>query len=230
MAKERVFAVVGLGTFGREVCRVLARKGGKVIAVDNDQELVERIQEEVTQAVLMDSTDEASLRNAPLDDVDAAVVAMGDNIEASVLTTALLKKLGIPYIVARAVSEIHEQVLQQVGADEVINLEIEQGQRVASRLIAPEILDVIPIAKGISVAEVYAPRAFVGKDLKTLDLRKRFSVNVISIKRPEFSVDDMGNPVREERVVFPEADQKLESGDVLLVVGHDEDIDALKRL
>jgi trk system potassium uptake protein TrkA len=229
MAKEKVFAVIGLGSFGRKVCEVLVDRGGKVIAIDNDPGLIDKVKDTVTQAVLLDATDEANIADAPFDDVDTAVVAIGDNIAASVLTTALLKRIGVGYVLARAVSDLHEQVLRQVGADEIVNIEIDEGQRVALRLISPEVLDRIPVSQSISVAEMYAPESFIGKSLAKLDLRKQFSITVIAITRIELSVDEVGNSVRNERVVFPTPQETLQDSDVLLLVGKNEDIDALKE-
>ncbi|MBN2050575.1 MAG: TrkA family potassium uptake protein [Spirochaetales bacterium] len=228
MAREKVFAVIGLGTFGRRVCEVLAEKGGKVLAIDVKPDLVEKVKNIVTQAVLLDSTDEEALSLVPFEDVAVAVVAMGDNIEASIITTALLKRIGIPYIVARAVSDIHQQVLRQIGADEVINIEIDQGQRLAQRLISPEVLDRIPITESISLAELYVPKPFIGDTLEKLDLRKKMRVNIVSIRRVALSVDEEGNPVKNETIVFPEAGEVLLESDLLFVVGKNEDIDNFK--
>lgn len=229
MTKEKVFAVIGLGNFGRKVCEVLAEKGGKVLAIDVDPDLIEGVKNQVTQAILLDSTDENALGQVPFEDVEVAVVAFGDNIESSIITTALLKKVGIPYIVARAGSDIHQQVLKQVGADEVINIEIEEGRRLAQKLIAPEVLDRISITESISVAELYVPKSFVGQSLDKLDLRKKLRVNIISIRRIVLSVDEEGNPVKNEEVVFPEAAEVLKESDLLLVVGKNEDIDGFKQ-
>lgn len=230
MAKEKVFVVVGLGTFGRRVCEILSEKGGKVIAIDQDAALVEKIKNDVTQAVLLDSTDEESLSRVPLEDCDFAVVAIGDNIEASVLSTALLKKAGIPYILSRAVTDIHGRVLKQIGADEVVNIEIDEGTRIGQRLISPEVLDRVPLSKTISMAEVYVQRSFWGKTLQELDLRRHANVNVVAIRRNTISVDEMGNPVKNEEVIFPDAATDLRESDVLMVVGRDEDIDAFKDM
>lgn len=227
--KEKVFAIIGLGTFGRKVAEVLADRGGKVIAIDNDPELIDKAKDLVTQAVLLDATDESSLANAPFDDVDVAVVAIGDNIASSILTTALLKRVGIPYVLARSVSDLHEQVLRQIGADEIVNIEVDEGQRVATRLTSPEILDRIPVSQSISVAELYTPRTFIGKSIGKLDLRKRFNVNIISITRVEMGVDEIGNPVRNEHILFPRSEDVLEEADVLLLVGKNEDIDAMRE-
>ncbi len=230
MAKEKVFAVIGLGTFGRKVCEVLAEKGGRVIAIDNQSDLIERVKDTVTQAVFLDSTDEEAMSQAPLENVDIAIVAIGENVEASIITTAILKKIGISYIVARAITDIHHQVLRQVGADEIVNIEIDEGQRMAQRLISPEVLDRFPITGSISIAEVYAPKDVAGKALRELDLRNKMRINVVSIKRTLLTIDEMGNSVQDEDVIFPTPDEKLEETDVLLVVGKNENIDSFKNL
>ena len=230
MAREKVYAVFGLGAFGQEVCRVLAEKEGKVIAFDNQPELIERIKDTVTQAYLLNTTDEDALKNAPLDDVDVAVVAIGNNIEGSILTTALLKRMEVPFILARAVTDLHYQVLQQIGADEVVNLEIEEGRRIALRLIATEMLDSIPLSKDISIAELDASHFFVGKSPKQLDLRNAFNVDVIAVRRFKTTIDEMGNPQKEEQLVFCAPEEIFQENDVLLVVGRNDDIHALREL
>jgi trk system potassium uptake protein TrkA len=229
MKGEKTYAVFGLGTFGLEVCRVLADKGGKVIAIEVNQRLIEKVKDSVTQAVLIDSTDEESLRNVPLESVDIAVVAIADDIEASILTTAILKSRGVPQIIARALSDIHAQVLKQVGATEILFIEIEEGRRLANRLISPDVLDRIPISAGQTLAEIIVPDSLTDKTLQKLDLLHKFNLNVISIKRPGTTVDEMGNPVREETIIKPGASVKLEKNDVLVVIGSDEDIDSLKE-
>lgn len=230
METDKVFAVVGLGTFGRQVADELYRKGGKVVAIDNQPELVERVKSSVTQAVLVNATDAEALAQAPLDDVDVAVVAIGDNIEASILATALLKKMRVPFVIARAVSDLHQLVLKQVGADQVVNIEIEEGTRLAMRLIAPHVLDRVPLSKSDSVAELRVPRAVLGSTLAELKLRARFRVNVVSIRRTHVDVDELGNPERREELIFPGPTDELKEDDVIMVVGRNEDIDAFSAL
>lgn len=230
MAKERIFAVFGLGTFGSEVCKTLAEKGGKVIAVDNQAKLIERIKDVVTQAVLIDSTDEEALKTLPLETLDVAVVAIGEDLNASILTTALLKKLGIPLIISRGITDLHSRVLKQVGATEVINLEADEGRRVANRLISPDILDRIPISSNQTLAEIIAPKSIVGKSLKDLDIRKKFNINVISIKRTKTEIDDLGNPKKQEIVISPSPSETISQNDILVIVGNDKDIDELKEI
>jgi trk system potassium uptake protein len=229
-AEEKVFAVIGLGLFGRQVCATVAERGGTVIAIDNNPDTVERIKETVTQAVLVNATDEDALSQAPLADVDVAVVAMGDNVEASILATALLKRQAVPYVIARAVSSVHAQVLKQIGADEVINVELDAGRRLGSRLIAPQILEQVSLSSDTSVAELHIPASLVGKSLAELDLRARYQVSVISVKRVHVDVDDMGNPVRTEEVVFPDPHERFREDDVIHVVGSNDAIQQFQDL
>ncbi len=229
MAKETLFAVIGLGTFGEQICEVLMEKGGKVLAIDNRSEIIERIKDDVTQAILLNATDEDALSTIPFEDVDIAIVAIGENKEASILVTAILKRMGVSYILARATSELHSRVLKQVGADEVVNIEISEGKRVAQKLLAPEILDRIPISETIAVAELYVSRNFIGKNLSKLNLRKKFRINIIAVKRSYISIDELGNPIKSEEVIFPDSDTKLKEHDIILVVGRNEDIDIFKE-
>jgi len=230
MVKEKVFGVIGLGIFGSEVCRVLAEKGMKVIAADKDRDVLEKMKNHVSQAVLLDSTEEDALRNAGLHDIDVAVVAIGDNVNANVLTTILLKNLGVPHIIARALSALHAQVLRQIGATEVINIELEQGARLANRIVAPDVMDIIPISSNQSLAEMRAPEIFIGKSLVQLEIRKKFNVNIVSMKRADTGIDDMGNPVRSEKVFSPKPDDIIRVNDVLIILGEEKDIEKLKGL
>jgi len=231
MAKEeKVFAVFGLGSFGMEVCRGLVEKGGKVIAFDHQPQRIEKIKDLVTRVMALDSTDEDALRSAPLENVDVAIVAIGDDVEASILTTALLKNIGVPYIIARAVTDVHMRVLRQIGANEVINLEIEEGRRVASRLLTAEVLETIPVTEDYSIIELYVPESMVGKSLQRLNLRREYLVNVIAIERFKNTVDEEGNPVKEERVILPTKDDVLASDDILIMVGRNSDLDAFREV
>lgn len=230
MAKEQQFMVFGLGTFGSQVCRSLYEKGAQIIAVDRNPELVDRIKEEVTQSVHLDSTDQESLDELNLDDCDVAIVAIGDNIEASILTTALLHKAGVPYIISRAINRIHGDVLSQVGANEVVNIDVDEGKRIAQRLIAPQVLDRVELSKNISMAEVHAHRSYWGQSLVKLDLRRNSKVNIVAVRRTVRSVDEMGNPRHNEEIIFPDANTVLKESDDIIVVGTNDAIDAFERL
>lgn len=227
---DNIFLVIGLGTFGMQTCEELVQGGARVIAADNRPELIEKVKDGVTQAVLIDSTDEESLSTLPIEDIDMAIIAIGGNVEANILTTALLKKAGIPYIIARASSELHHRVLIQVGANEVINVEKDAGRRLAEKIISPNVLDKVPITLEISIAEVWVPETFIGKNLKELDIPGKMGLTVSAVKRSDLSVDEEGNPIKNEKIVFPSGTTTLNAGDILLVVGKDDDIDRLRGI
>ena len=166
------------------------------------------------------------MQSAALGDVDTAVVAIGENIEASVLTTALLKQLGIPRIVARAINDLHLRVLKVLGADEIVNLEIEEGRRVASRVLAQEVLDIIPISADFSVAELYLPDRLAGKTVA--DVRQEAEVNVMAVKRIQTTVDELGNPVKTETVFLPRDADALLEGDVFVLAGRTSALEDLR--
>jgi trk system potassium uptake protein TrkA len=226
---ERTFAVVGLGIFGWKVCQVLMEKGGEVIAVDNRQEQINKIKDFVTQAVLLDSTDEESISEAPFEHVDAAIVAIGDNIEASILTTTLLKQRGVPYIIARAVNKTHYQVLKQIGADKIINIEEDQGRRTALNLIAPSIMDKVALTQNVFISEMYLPPALDKSTPASLNLEKRFQIRLVGLRRTESTLDADGTALRDERLIFPEAAEELREGDVLIVIGAEDNIEAFQN-
>lgn len=229
MSKENVYAVFGLGSFGSTLCSALGARGDRVLAVDSVQEAVDRVKGKVSAALLLDSTDEAALRKAPLDEVDVAFVAMGDDIEASVLTTALLKRRGMPYIVARATKAIHKAVLEAVGANEVVLLEEEGALRVAQRILAPRTLDSIALTGEYDLAEWYVPPAFVGSTLETLKIREKFDVTVVAVKRTELSFDDQGNPARAESLALPRGDLAFQEGDIVFLLGKKAALEELMR-
>ncbi|TFG81046.1 MAG: TrkA family potassium uptake protein [Spirochaetales bacterium] len=230
MAQKRSFAVIGLGAFGASICDVLVEKGTNVVAMDRDAMVVEQMKSRVSAAVLVDTTNEDSLLKAPLDDIDVAIVAIGDNLEASILTTMLLKQRGVPYVVARAVSQLHATVLRRVGANEVINIEVETGTRVARRLVAPDVLDSVPLSAEISLNEQLTPKYFTGKTLEELKLEEKLHIRLVAILRLSIDLDDSGNSVRQENLIFPEPNMTLEDGDRLFLLGRNDDLVEFENL
>ena len=226
---EKTYAVIGLGMFGWKVCQVLMERGGQVIAIDNRPEQINRVRDSVTQAILLDSTDEDSIREAPFDQVDAAIVAIGDNIEASILTVTLLKQTGVPYIVARAVNKTHFQVLRQIGANEIVNIEEEEGRRIALNLISPEVMEKVALSKNVFLSEMYLPGGLEGSSLESLDLLNRFSLRLAAVRRTVSDLDAEGTAVRKEQLLFPEAGDKLQEGDVLILIGAEENLEAFQK-
>lgn len=222
------YLVVGLGTFGQKIVRTLRREGADVIAIDQDKDKVDEIKDIATIAIVIDSTDEAAMRAAQIDDVDAAVVALGEAQEEAILTTVILKGLGIHPIIARAADTLYARVLKLVGADQVIIIEEQMGEETAKRLLAPEISSKVFLTTGHSLVELKASKIFFGKTLKALNIRNTFGVNVIAIQKRVTDVDDEGK-VREKIVVndLPGPNDVVEEGDVLVVVGAESDIERL---
>jgi len=218
----RKFAVIGLGRFGATVAESLAQRGAEVIAIDKDPHLVEKFKEIVTLAVTLDSTDEEALRSQGVDKVDIAIVSIGE-FESSILTTALLKKIGVPRVITRAshtASKIQEKILSLVGADRIILPEEEMGKKLAQSLIVSNILDYFPITEKYSAAEIRAPSSFWGKKIGELKVRQKYHVNILEIRKvsPEKKKIEKIN-------YLPQATDVIEKGDILLIVGEEEDIE-----
>jgi len=206
MARE--FAVIGLGVFGWHVAVNLSRLGHSVLAIDSDEERVRAAQGELDDLVCADATDEAALRELELDRVGCAVVAIGaEAMEASILATTLLRQIGVPQIVARSLSRLHARVLRAVGAHVVVSPEEEMGERLARRLAQPNVLERVLLGGAAELAELEAPAEFVGKTLVELDVRRRYGVSVVAIRR--------GSSV----LASLEQNERMAPGDVLVVIG-----------
>jgi trk system potassium uptake protein TrkA len=178
------FAVIGLGRFGRAVAMSLKEMGKSVLVVDSDRQLVQAHADSVDAAVCADSTDEAALRELGIEKFSCVIVALGERaLEASVMTTALMGQIGIPRIIARASTDLQARVLRAVGAHDVINPDAEMGKHLALKLSQPNIVDYFSFGQDAIVAEMDVPGMFVGKSLVELDLRNRYDVSVLAIRR-----------------------------------------------
>ena len=221
-------AVIGLGRFGTALAKQLVASGAEVIAIDQDMLLVNDLRDEVAVAVKLDSTDAGALRGQEIDRVDVAVVAIGENFEAALLTTVILQKMGIPKIICRSQSAIHTEIFYQIGATEVIQPEVQAGERLGQSLANPQLQELIPLAEGYTLIEIYAPKAFCGQSLQALEMRKKYNVNLIAIKRPVEPNATAGIPAKKYNVIgVPKATDIIQANDVLVVVGSN---DALARL
>lgn len=218
------FAVIGLGRFGRKLAVSLTSSEAEVIAIDLNRDIVEQVSDEVTQAVRLDSTDEAALRAQGVDKVDIAIVGIGQSgrgFESSILTVVNLKAMGVPLVYARAETLVQGQVLAKIGATEVIYPEIESALRWASKLITPQIVDKIDLSPGYSLASLIAPQSFHEKTILDLQLRQKYGVNLISIKRGENAEDDRQ---KGEIINVPLPDTVIYKGDTLMITGSDDDL------
>jgi len=214
----RSYIVVGLGRFGSEAARRLCELGCEVLAIDNRNELVQGISADVTQAAVADARDKEVLRALGATDFDCAVVAIGDSLGDSVLATMNLKELGVPYVVCKAHDETHRQVLMKLGADKVVIPEQEQACRLARNLSSPNVLDYIELSDAHGIIEVPAPASWIGKNLKSLNVRAELGVNIIAIKQ--------GSTVN----VSPGADYEILPGDVMVVLGDTAALDRVQKL
>jgi trk system potassium uptake protein TrkA len=223
------FAVIGLGRFGKKLAMALSMSGAEVIAIDKDRDIIEDLRDEVSHAVRLDSTDEDALRAQGVDGVDVAIVGMGQSghaFEAAILTVVNLKRMAIPLIYARAENLTAGQVFSAVGATEVIYPEIETAQRWAYKLIAPHIEEKIDFAPGYSLARVKAPAVFHGQTVMELQLRQKYNINLVAIKRGENVANSDGiNTV----INVPMPNTIIYNDDILMVSGADIDLARLPQ-
>jgi len=226
----RQFAVIGLGRFGYSVAETLIKKGFEVLAIDSDEAQIEAVSDFATYAVQCDATDERALKAVSIQNVDVAVVSIGENIEASILIVMTLKELGVKQIIAKAVTRLHGKILENMGVSEVIYPERDAAIRLAHRLIAPNVLEYLELAQGFSIEEIEVPGEFVGKPLREAQIRTTYGINVIAIKRRVTKLVRGEWKNVEEMNVNPDAEDILQKGDVMVIVGKEEDLDRLSKL
>jgi trk system potassium uptake protein len=224
VTRRRQFAVIGLGRFGSAMASTLGELGHDVIGIDADAERVRRLADVITQAVELDATDERALRAAGVQDVDVAVVSIGENIESNLLVVMQLKELGVPTVVAKAVTPLHGRILEKIGVSRVIFPEREMAIRVAHSLVMTSVIDYIELSRDFSIVEVPAPPSFVGRTLRQLEIRPRLGLTLIAIKRRR-SAD---GPVITN--IAPVADEEIREGDVLALLGSNDRLNRLDTL
>jgi len=223
--------VIGLGQFGSQVAVNLTQMGFEVIAVDDSEEIVSEIKNLVSRAVILDATDEKAMRAVHVDNVDLAVVAIGSNVQSSLLAAALLQKLGIEDIYVRAISPLQEGILRSMGIEHIINLEEEMGKQLSSSLSSGRIGRYIQISDRHSLMEVQVPKLFVGKTLKDLNFRTKYQINIVGIKNLEPEVEDDGEVRYQVRMTdVPDPDYPLVDSDVMVIIGTDENIQKFVKL
>ncbi len=221
--------VFGLGRFGLGLAVRLAELGAQVLAVDADKDLVEQADQRVARAVCLDATNEFAMRKLNLQELDLAIVCIGRNIEAGLLITAVLQRLGAGDIWVRAIDQNQAQILEAMGVSTVISLEKEMARQVAQKVMMPGIQVIAPITSGHALAEVKAKREFVGKTLRELDFRNSYGLNVVAIKSREVTTGPDGQEKVEHHVNdLPHATDVIEEGDRLVVIGPDEKLRSLQ--
>ena len=206
MARKQ-FAIIGLGRFGSAMARSLHRLGHEVLAVDNDEERINDIADDVTHALIMDVTDEEAVQQLGLANFDTVVVAIGHDLQASIMAVVLAKEEGAKMVIAKAIDDLHYKVLEKVGADKIIMPERDMGARLAQKLVSNNVLDFIELSNDYGFTEMLLPAKWSGKSLRQLDLRARFGANVVAVCSTEGRMN-----------ISPAPDQPLKQGDKLIII------------
>ena len=215
--------IIGAGRFGLSLAEALAETGIEVLLIDRNNALVQAAIKKVTWAVQCDATSANALESAGIPECDTVVVAIGSNVEASMLVTANCKELGIKTVISKATSEIHGKILDKLGADHVVYPDRESAHRLARNITEHNAYDLLEISEGLSLAEIDVPEACVGKTLAEADLRKKSGVTVLCIRRP-----DPKNNRKPLQIIIPNPNNDaFEAGDKLIVFGTTSGIDAL---
>ncbi len=212
--------MIGLGKFGFHVAKSLFEEGNEVIAIDKDPDKVQEVDLYCTEAIVLDVSEKEKLRSLGLDEMDAVVVSIGTDVSRSVLVTFYLHELGLKRVLAKAIDEDHAKVLMRVGATEVIHPEKAMAIKVAQGLSRPNILDFIPLSEDYNLLQIAPPEAFVGKTLRQLDLRAKYSIHVIAVEEV----------LTENIVLVPSADFVIKESDILIVLGKTQDVRRIKDL
>ena len=209
------FVVIGLGNFGFNVAKDLAKKNNQVLAIDTDQDRIDEIKDYVSDAIIADAKNTKVLDEFITKAVDAVIISIGENMEASILATHYLKERKIKLIIVKAINENHAKILELMGADEVILPEKDIALSLSGRLSSANLLEHIPLTSEFSIVEIAAPEEFIGKTLKQIKLRTRFNLLVIAVK----------DVLQDKFFLMPEADFKLIPDCLLVIMGRQEDIE-----
>ncbi|WEG12078.1 TrkA family potassium uptake protein [Pullulanibacillus sp. KACC 23026] len=212
------FAVFGLGRFGGSLVTELSNHGVEVLAVDNDLEKVEEYAQIATHALQANTIEEHVLKSIGIRNFDYVIVSFGDNLQESILTTLLLKEMGVKKVWVKAQNDYHHRVLEKIGADRIIHPERDMAKRIAHHIVSDKILDFIELSNEFSIAEIRATTKVANHTLTELDTRAKFGCNIVAIKNPQ------------QIIVSPSADQQIQEDDILVVIGHNKDIERFEKL
>ncbi|MFT8322718.1 MAG: TrkA family potassium uptake protein [Bacillus sp. (in: firmicutes)] len=215
MKKE--FAVIGLGRFGGSICRELVELGMEVMVIDRNEERINEFANIVSHAVVGNSVDENVLKSLGIRNFEHVIVAIGDDIQASILTTLILKELGVNNITVKAQNDYHEKVLKKIGADSIVHPERDMGKRIAHNIVSNNVLDYLELSDEHSIVEIKASSRLDGFTMIDLDIRARYGITIVAIKRDK------------EIIVSPMATEPIKENDVLIVIGADSDINRFEK-
>ncbi|KAB7669316.1 potassium channel family protein [Bacillus sp. B1-b2] len=214
---SKAFAIIGLGRFGGSICKELTELGMEVMAIDKSEEKVNEYANLVSHAVVGNSVDESVLKSLGIRNFDHVIVAIGEDIQASILTTLMLKELGVSHITVKAQNDYHEKVLKKIGADAIVHPERDMGKRIAHNIVSNNVLDYLELSDEHSIVEIKASHKLDGRSILDLDIRARYGITIVAIKREQ------------EIMVSPQATELIKENDILIVIGADSDITRFEK-
>ena len=209
---RKSFAVIGMGRFGQSVVEELINKNVDVLVIDKDPERIAKMSQIATHAVTLDTTDVQALKEVGIGSIDCVVVAIGKDLQSSILTTLILKDLGVGTVIVKVQNADHAKVVEKLGADEIIQPEQQSGKRLASKIVSDNVLDYIDLNESHSFIVVNTTAKIIDSTIINLDVRNRFKINVVAIRR-------------NNKILIPNADTVLENEDQLLLIGSNNDLD-----
>jgi len=216
MARKKTFAIIGLGRFGRSVLNELIKLDNEVLAIDIDEELVNEVSNIASHSIICDSTDEEALINIGVKNIDHVVVAIGENVQASILTSLILKELDVCEITVKAHNDYHERVLKKMGITDIVHPEQDMGKRIARRIASRFISETLELSKEYSLVELRAAGRIINKSLVELDLRKKMGINIVALKR-------------NDTIIIPDADVTIRPNDLIILVGDNPSIERFEK-
>ncbi|MBN1149701.1 TrkA family potassium uptake protein [candidate division WOR-3 bacterium] len=219
VANYKYFGIIGVGRFGFSIAESLVRNGSRVLALDKNEDSLAPLQNLVESVVIGDSTDQQTLMDSGFQYTDIVIISFSQELATSILTTMLLKEIGVKRIIAKARNFTHEKILRKIGADEVVLPEIDSGRRLANKLSSPGFQEIIEFTPGYSIVDVQAPKSFIGKTIRELQLRNNYNVNVLAVKKEDNTTNISPNP-----------DTVFEKKDTVTLLGKDEDLKSFMRI
>jgi trk system potassium uptake protein TrkA len=210
--------VIGLGIFGYNIARTLFESGFEVVAIDKNKDIIQKIRDHSTKAILADGTDQEIMDEIGIGEDDIAIISFGEDLAAATLITLHLKQMKVKNIIVKAPNEEHKLILEKVGATEVIIPEMDMAKKVAKSLVSPNMMDYIPLSEDYIISEMAPPNSFLGKTIRELGLRAKYSIEVIAVR------DVLSESVH----MVPPADFVIKDGEVLVVIGKETDINKIK--
>jgi trk system potassium uptake protein TrkA len=210
--------VIGLGIFGYNIARTLFENGFEVVAIDKNKDIIQKIRDHSTKAILADGTDQEIMDEIGVGEDDIAIISFGEDLAAATLITLHLKQMKVKNIIVKAPNEEHKLILEKVGATEVFIPEMDMAKKVAKSLVSPNMMDYIPLSEDYIISEMAPPNSFLGKTIRELGLRAKYSIEVIAVR------DVLSESVH----MMPPADFVIKDGEVLVVIGKEKDINKIK--